>query len=102
VKIGFAKDPEDRLNQFQTGNAGELKLRVMFPGEIKEEQLLHSIFDHVRVRGEWFKYSPCVERFISEWVLAGDLCLAVKRLNSPLKEASQDKEYMKRGNRGVE
>lgn len=56
VKIGYAKDPEQRMRELQTGNPGEIKLLAIVDhkGPAMEREL-HRQFAHLRIRGEWFK-----------------------------------------------
>lgn len=61
VKIGvFAFVPESRLTQLQTGNADALQLLdyVFVKDAYKVEAELHEKYDHLKVRGEWFQYTP--------------------------------------------
>jgi hypothetical protein len=60
-KIGFSKNPEQRLKTLQTGNANQLYLHYQF--EINEstatqfETYVHRDLSHKRVLGEWFDMS---------------------------------------------
>jgi hypothetical protein len=58
IKIGYAstaKGVEGRLRNCQVGNAEELHLRAVLPGEEQRERALHSCFRSGHVRGEWFR-----------------------------------------------
>lgn len=52
IKIGFAKDPQYRLAQLQTGNPEPLVIIALIPGNV--ESYLHQLFEHFRISGEWF------------------------------------------------
>lgn len=65
IKIGFSdRDPMVRLSAMQTGNPRELRLLASIPGTRGTEQELHARFDHVRIRGEWFRPDPFLLGFI--------------------------------------
>lgn len=59
IKIGYAKDPEKRCAQLQTGNP--TKLSVVWKVEVDKsraklvETKIHKEYNYKRVRGEWFK-----------------------------------------------
>lgn len=57
VKIGFTSgsDVDNRLNALQIGNARKLTLLATIEGGRESELALHSVFEGLRVRGEWFK-----------------------------------------------
>lgn len=72
VKIGYSKDPRERLKTLQTGNPRELLLRVNIPCEtealaIHLERCLHRIAGskHRALQGEWFMiyggWAPLIE-----------------------------------------
>lgn len=59
VKVGWAMDPCERLKMFQVGNADQLKLlhTIEYPSKQRArhfESMLHSMFIHIRIIGEWF------------------------------------------------
>lgn len=58
VKIGWAVNPTKRLSGLQAANADLLRIiRVVEGGELTE-WVLKRHFKKLRVRGEWFRYSP--------------------------------------------
>ena len=62
VKIGHAADPEWRLANLQSGNPWPLVLLAASPqlsktAAIDIEEQLHEEFQHLRIRGEWFRWS---------------------------------------------
>jgi len=58
VKIGTAYDPYRRLASFQNAHFAELRMLAIYEGEAREEHLLHKKFEHLRIRGEWFRFDP--------------------------------------------
>ena len=72
VKIGIANKPNKRLKTFQTANHEELIiLRVI---KVKNRALafeletaLHQKFKKYHIRGEWFKLTPTVVKFIENY-----------------------------------
>jgi hypothetical protein len=69
VKIGVTKDVAARLSNLQTGNPNILEVVAVFPGELEDEQALHSIFAEDRVLREWFIYSDRIKEFVRTKVL---------------------------------
>ena len=61
VKIGWSKDPFERINYLQPGNPNELRLILTIPGPIRTEQELHRFLHKSRLRGEWFRLSGMVD-----------------------------------------
>ena len=56
VKIGISKNPQDRLNQLQTGNSHKLEIVAMCKAEnrFKDEKALHHANSAHHIHGEWF------------------------------------------------
>lgn len=52
-KIGKANNIENRVKQLKTANAG-IEIETWYYGAKKDEKILHSIFEDVRISGEWF------------------------------------------------
>jgi hypothetical protein len=65
VKIGFSGAPEGRLRELQTGHPEVLCILAMFPGGEDDEQMLHKFFATEYLRGEWFRRTPRVCKFIN-------------------------------------
>ncbi len=55
IKIGYSRDPEQRLKSIQTGYPDTVKILLIIPGTEKAEKALHEQFEKSRLRGEWFK-----------------------------------------------
>lgn len=62
VKIGVAHNVERRLAQLQT--ACPFDLQILCAIEDDYEELLHTVFESERVRGEWFRLSVRIREFI--------------------------------------
>lgn len=72
VKIGYTDaEPAERLRQLQTGCPLELRLLASSPGTENDEADLHQQFQHLRIRGEWFKIDDELRSVINvmRWVL---------------------------------
>lgn len=73
VKIGKARNPEERMATLQTGCPYELKLigtvtcRSDMHAEAAEKRL-HAHFQAERTRGEWFRYTDRVARIVASIV----------------------------------
>lgn len=66
IKIGFTtKTPESRLSELQVGSFEELTLMGAMPGSQRQELEIHRRFEHLRIRGEWFRASPELSLFIT-------------------------------------
>lgn len=54
LKIGWARHPESRLAELQTGAPFLLRVVTTFPGQREDETALHRLFFSARIHGEWF------------------------------------------------
>jgi|13_taG_2_1085334.scaffolds.fasta_scaffold121632_2 hypothetical protein len=66
IKIGKAKDPQERLNGLQTGNPKNLFIIATINGDEAVEYQMHHRFKQWHHRGEWFKATPEMIKKISE------------------------------------
>lgn len=66
VKIGIATNVYSRFGSIQAANAGALSLWLVVPGDRSTENQAHALFDHIHIRGEWFRDHPDLRK----WVLA--------------------------------
>ncbi len=57
VKIGWSRDPEQRLAQLQTASPDTLRILAILPGSKNVEHGLHEVFGDCAIRGEWFDSS---------------------------------------------
>lgn len=67
VKIGYAKSldrVDERARLLQTGNSSELEMLLAIPGSRLDEKDYHRLFAADHVRGEWFRMSPRIRRYI--------------------------------------
>jgi len=69
VKIGIANNPKKRLKTFQTAHYEELIILKVIKIDNRQkafqlETSLHKKFVKYHIRGEWFKLTPTVKKFI--------------------------------------
>lgn len=62
-KIGFTNNIKQRIRQLQVANPMKMDLLFLVEGGLAEEQQLHKVFDHLKIKGEWFKYSVEIENY---------------------------------------
>lgn len=62
IKIGKATDVKKRLSSHQTSNPEALRVYGVMRGD---ESAIHQKFEHLRLRGEWFRREPELLAFIS-------------------------------------
>jgi hypothetical protein len=66
VKIGYTRNPEQRLQSLQHASAEPLQLLAYFEGDMKNEQELHERFAEHRIRGEWFRWNADLDACIQQ------------------------------------
>jgi len=66
IKIGTTGDVSMRLKNLQCANPCSLRLVGVVDGEVGEEEAIHARFKHRRIRGEWFKGSADLCKYIDE------------------------------------
>lgn len=66
IKIGFSRSPRTRRSNLQSAAGVKLEIIGVMRGARKAEAVLHERFAEDRVRGEWFRASEALERFIAE------------------------------------
>ena len=64
IKIGYSKNPLQRLSELQVGNSTQLRLIKTIEGGVNVERKLHTKFKDLRISGEWFQASQELMRFI--------------------------------------
>jgi hypothetical protein len=64
-KIGYAREPQKRLGQLQTGNSEQLKLIKVVRGDRSLEKKIHRDLVAFRKQGEWFALTEDVISYIS-------------------------------------
>lgn len=70
VKIGKSNNIEERLSDLQTGNSNLLTVEHFIECKSEEhsfelEKKLHKKFEHLHIKGEWFKYDPDLFNYIN-------------------------------------
>lgn len=81
VKVGWAKNPRQRLKDLQAGCPDELFIKKVFacpPGTAQQyEKNLHRKLDDYRIRGEWFREeAPLIAKMMA---IAGDGHMLTRR-----------------------
>lgn len=71
VKIGFASDLKSRLRILQVSHHIPLFLLGAIAGTRDDEAVLHARFDHLRLKGEWFRPAPELTQAIDGFEDAG-------------------------------
>lgn len=66
IKIGYSTRPLERLRNLQTSNAGTLEIVGTRRASREFETELHQHFKQFRVRGEWFKVTRSILRYIEQ------------------------------------
>lgn len=66
VKIGFSGWPHSRMTDIQHTNPEKLELLGFIPGGLETERALHEEFAKHRLRGEWFRFTEEIQKFIRE------------------------------------
>jgi hypothetical protein len=64
VKIGIARDVDQRLRNLQTGSPEDLFLIGTMVGGKAAERDIHRRFHECHIRGEWFRMCPALREFI--------------------------------------
>lgn len=65
IKIGYSRDPEERLYKIQTDHPERLHLWAMAAGGEVQESAYHSQFSKAWIGGEWFHLVPEIEAEIT-------------------------------------
>ena len=65
VKIGYAKNAQERFHLVQVHCPVELKLERVLEGSLEKEAELHERFADCRRRGEWFEITPALDAFMA-------------------------------------
>lgn len=64
-KIGFSETPEQRVKALQTASEDDLTVVLVMKRAGKgTEAALHSKWEHLKLRGEWFQSDPEIEDYI--------------------------------------
>ena len=80
VKIGFTDgSPAFRLMNLQIGSWEPLTLALVIQGGEKQERWYHRLFERDHVRGDWFRVSPQIKKFMDPIERARKLAMFEKR-----------------------
>lgn len=66
IKIGFSERPVRRLTGLQSGHKKELKLLAVVSAGLVSEKQAQDRFDHLKIRGEWYRAAPELTDYIAE------------------------------------
>ena len=66
IKIGFSKNPIERLAIVQAQAAVKLHILASVPGTMEDEKTIHHALHHYRMCGEWFKTGLVVNRLVTK------------------------------------
>ena len=66
VKIGYSKNPHQRLSALQTANPHQLELLYSFPSLQYTESQIHQELNEHHIKLEWIKYNDEVKEFIKD------------------------------------
>jgi hypothetical protein len=70
LKIGFANDLQQRINDLQVSSPHEIELIGSVTGYREHERRIQMQFAPYRVRGEWFRDCDAIRRFFASTVTA--------------------------------
>lgn len=78
-KIGFSEDPRKRCIKINYSSPVQLELLGTVEGSREDEKSIHSAFDWLQIKGEWFFYcSPLIE-FIESSIRKAEIDRLAKR-----------------------
>lgn len=66
IKIGYSRNPAERLRALSSMIPLEVHLLFILPGDRAEERRLHERFAAERLSGEWFKLSDRLRLFLED------------------------------------
>ena len=66
IKIGHASSPRSRLCELQVSHHVTLSLLHDMPGKLEDEYRIQQRFNHLRIRGEWFRPGQDLLEYIEE------------------------------------
>lgn len=84
-KIGYSKNPYERLADLQVGSPSPLTLVAIVAGTRSDEKRLHIAFEESRHHGEWFKKTKELDKLIEAHKVAPIKGLKIIPKPSPLK-----------------
>lgn len=87
VKIGYSKEPENRLRYFETGSPYDFEMLAVHPGSERDEAALHRLLAAYRHKGEWF--CGCAE-------IAAIVANGIPKFSHPVIDSASADAAMKR------
>lgn len=66
IKIGTSTNIKNRMYQLRANAKNDLVLLALIGGGRWVESLLHTLFSHIRIRGEWFHPAPELLEYIEK------------------------------------
>lgn len=66
IKIGVSSDPNVRIETLQTGAPGKVTLVAAIQKAGDKESECHRRLAHLRIHGEWFRYTEEIDQLIQE------------------------------------
>lgn len=84
-KIGFSKNPSERIKSIQTGCPYEVKLLCYYKGDMITEKRLHEKYKDLRLHGEWFKLEGDLLNVVNKDNILPVECLLTSKENSPIR-----------------
>ena len=67
VKIGRTGNMIARLQNYKSSNPMQMYIIGLISGGAKEEKALQKMFDHLWVKGEWFKYDQEIVQYFTDF-----------------------------------
>jgi hypothetical protein len=78
-KIGFSLEPKTRMYALGTSSPVSLEFLGAIEGSKEDEKVLHRIFDWLKIKGEWYKYTSPLVEFIQFSLKKGEIDRAAER-----------------------
>ena len=72
IKIGFSKNPQQRILSFHTHSIEKFTLIKSVHGTVRDEKEIHKNFAHLKISGEWFIGSEELVLFIHQYTGSED------------------------------
>lgn len=101
IKIGLTWNVNKRVDQIQISTPAELRILGVIPGEMALESEIHKKFEHLKIKGEWFKPGQDLLDFIANNVQdipnlekASDECSDLIAMADKLSETLPDEEEL--------
>lgn len=66
IKIGVSECPQKRIESLAVWSPFQLEIVAQAPGELSDEQFIHSCFADVHSHKEWFNASPLLLKTIEK------------------------------------